>query len=56
MKVLHLFCRQTGTRPIHVTIPKRYVYFWEVSSFLSKQKGIDLESIDCLDLNYSIFN
>ncbi len=56
MKVLHLFCRQTGTRPIHVTIPKRYVYFWEVSHFLSKQKGIDLESIDCLDLNYSIFN
>lgn len=56
MKLLHLFCRQTGTRPIHVTIPKRYVYFWEVANFLSSQKGVDIESIDCLDLSYSTFN
>lgn len=56
MKILHLFCRQTGTRPIHVTIPKRYVYFWEISSFLSKQKKYHIESIDCLDPQNSIFN
>lgn len=56
MKLLHLFCRQAGTRPIHVTIPKRYVYFWEVAHFLSKQDGIKIESIDCLDLSYSTFN
>jgi len=56
MKLLHLFCRQTGTRPIHVTIPKRYVYFWEVASFLSQQKGVEIESIDCLDLSFSTFN
>ncbi len=56
MKLLHLFCRQTGTRPIHVTIPKRYVYFWEIASFLSQQKGIEIESIDGLDLSFSTFN
>ncbi len=56
MKVFHLFARQTGTRPIHVTIPKRYVYFWEISAYLSARKGINIESIDCIDQNYSIFD
>jgi len=56
MKVLHLFARQTGTRPIHVTIPKRYVYFWEISTYLSARKWIDVKSIDCIDQNYSIFD
>jgi anaerobic magnesium-protoporphyrin IX monomethyl ester cyclase len=54
MKVLHIFPRQTGTRPIHVTIPKRYVYFWEISNYLSKHEKVT--SIDCIDPTISIFD
>ena len=53
MKILHLFARQLGTRPIHVTIPKRFVYFWEIANFLSK--SFDVLSIDGVDPKYSIF-
>lgn len=54
MKVLHLFPKQTGTRPIHVTIPKRYAYFWEIGSFLSEHE--DVISIDSIDPRYSIYD
>jgi len=54
MKLFHLFAKQTGTRPVHVTIPKRYVYFWEIGHYLSER--YETYSIDCLDLNTSIFD
>ncbi|HOK00821.1 MAG TPA: radical SAM protein [Candidatus Pacearchaeota archaeon] len=56
MKILHVYPKQTGTRPIHITIPKRYTYFWEIASFLGNQKNIKLKSIDCLDHQFSIFD
>lgn len=54
MKILHVFPRQTSTRPVHVTIPKRFVYFWEIASYLSK--NFDVESVDSLDSEISIFD
>ncbi len=54
MKIFHIFPKQTGTRPVHVTIPKRYVYFWEIDHYLSKKHQVI--SIDCIDPEISIFD
>jgi len=54
MEIFHIYPRQLGTRPIHVTIPKRYAYFWEISSFVSKFHKID--SLDCIDPRISTFD
>lgn len=51
--VLHIFPRQTGSRNSHVTIPKRFAYFWEVSAFISKQHNV--ESIDGIQADYSTY-
>lgn len=56
MKILHIYPKQTGTRPIHVTIPKRYTYFWEIACFLASQKNITIRSIDSIDHQYSIYD
>lgn len=47
MKIFCVFPKQTGTRPVHVTIPKRYVYFWEIVTYLSQK--FDVSSLDCID-------
>ncbi|MDD2487697.1 MAG: radical SAM protein [Candidatus Gracilibacteria bacterium] len=54
MKILHLYPRQNGTRPVHVTIPKRYTYFWEISAYLGKHH--EVTSLDCIDPTYSIYD
>lgn len=54
MKIFHLLSKQTGTRPVHVTIPKRYVYFWEISHYLTQK--FDVYSMDCISPDVSIFD
>jgi len=55
MKILHLYPKQIEKRPSHVTVPKRFVYFWEINAFLSRYYIINpIDAIDCSITTHSL--
>jgi radical SAM superfamily enzyme YgiQ (UPF0313 family) len=53
MKILHLYTDQTNSRKVHVTVPKRFTYFWEISNYLKKENTVC--SLDAFHPEYSTF-
>jgi len=54
IKILHLYPKQIRKRPSHVTIPKRFTYFWEINSYLSQYYPI--RSIDAVDYKITTYS
>jgi len=46
-KIFHLYPKQIEKRPSHVSVPKRFVYFWEISNYLSQH--CEVNSVDAVD-------